>query len=352
MINKYKNKIIGLITLGAFTISGAFAGNKDRGGQAGGNELLINPWARSSGLASSNVANAKGIESQFVNIAGTAMTTKTELVFSRTNWLVGTGTSINALGLTQRVSSSGVLGIGFVSMGFGDIERTTVENPEGGIGIFRPQMLNINLSYAKEFSNSIFGGVNVKAINQQIANVRASGVAIDAGIQYLTGKRKQIHFGIALKNVGTPMTFRGDGLSLRGQLPIGTSLTIEQRSARFDLPACLNIGAAYDFYFDKEKTDHRVTATANYLSNSFIRDNYMIGAEYAFKNMFMFRIGNAFEGGLYNETERTNVLTGLAAGATIEVPLSSKGSTMGIDYSYRTSNPFGGSHSIGLRINL
>ena len=30
----------------------AFAGNKDRSGQAGGAELIINPWARSTGWGS------------------------------------------------------------------------------------------------------------------------------------------------------------------------------------------------------------------------------------------------------------------------------------------------------------
>ena len=61
------------------------------------------------------------------------------------------------------------------------------------------------------------------------------------------------------------------------------------------MPSSLNIGGAYDFYFDKEKDDHRITATANYLSNSFTRDLYQVGAEYAFKNMFMVRVGNNFE---------------------------------------------------------
>jgi len=328
------------------------AGNKDRAGQAGSTELLINPWARSSGLASSNTASSGGIESQFINVAGLAFTKKTEIIFARTNWLVGSGTNINAIGLSQRVSSSGVLGIGFMSMGFGDIQKTTVDNPEGGIGIFTPRLLNFNVSYAKEFSNSIYGGVNFKAINQSIANVSASGFAIDAGIQYVTGKRKEIKFGIALKNVGTPMTFKGDGLSLRAQVPIGTSLTVEQRSAKFELPSSLNIGGAYDIYFDKEKDDHRITATANYLSNSFTRDIYQVGAEYAFKKMFMVRLGNNFEQKLYSTTERTNALTGFCAGATVEVPLSAKGSTFGIDYSYRTTNPFGGSHSLGVRVNL
>jgi hypothetical protein len=52
------------------------------------------------------------------------------------------------------------------------------------------------------FSENIFGGVNFKLISEQIPNVAARGIAIDAGIQYHTGKNDQMHLGITLKNWG------------------------------------------------------------------------------------------------------------------------------------------------------
>jgi hypothetical protein len=55
---------------------------------------------------------------------------------------------------------------------------------------------------------------------------------------------------------------------------------------------------------------------------------------------------------MFSEVNRTNALTGFCAGATIEVPVNKKGSVMGIDYSFRASNPFSGSHAIGLRLGL
>ena len=39
------------------------------------------------------------------------------------------------------------------------------------------------------------------------------------------------------------------------------------------------------------------------------------------------------------------------AGFTIELPMGN-GSTFGLDYSYRHTDPFQGSHAIGARINL
>jgi hypothetical protein len=81
----------------------AQAGNEDRAGQAGATELLINPWTKSAGWGGLNIANARGMEAQFNNVAGLAFTKKTEFAFSYTNWLkgadrnrsVGTGCYVN-----------------------------------------------------------------------------------------------------------------------------------------------------------------------------------------------------------------------------------------------------------------
>ena len=42
-------------------------------------------------------------------------------------------------------------------------------------------------------------------------------VAVDAGIQYVTGPNDNIHFGISLRNIGTPMRYSGEGLSFTGK---------------------------------------------------------------------------------------------------------------------------------------
>ena len=65
-------------------------------------------------------------------------------------------------------------------MNYGDLQITTTELPEGGIGTFNPSSTNFNLAYAKKFSQSISGGLNLKIVSQSIANARAQGVAIDA----------------------------------------------------------------------------------------------------------------------------------------------------------------------------
>ncbi len=333
--------------LGASVVWG---GNPDRAGSAGAGHLLINPWARSSGFANSGMASVNGIEAVYLNVAGLAFLRKTELLFTNTQYLVGSGIRMNALGFGQRVGDNGAIGITVSTMNFGDIPITEVNLPEGGIGTFSPNYSNIGISYAKGFSNSIYGGITMRLISESISNVRAQGAAFDAGIRYVTGENDQLRFGITLKNVGPPMRYRGDGMTITAVIPTtGTDITLEQRSERFELPSLVNVGFAYDFLLAENM---KLTANLQYTSNSFTRDQYALGGEFTFRDRFILRAGYQWEDGLTNEEERTTVFVGPHAGLTVQVPTSQNGSVIGLDYSYRVTNPFDGVHSIGAHITL
>lgn len=342
---------LSLISLMVLPLVEVQAGNKDRSGQAGASELLINPWARGTGWGSVNTANVRGIEGIWTNVAGTAFTQKTDLCFAHTSWMSGSDVNINAFGFSQKIGDESAFSMSVMSMQFGEVDITTVDQPEGGIGTFTPNLMNINIAYAKAFSSSIYGGINMKIISESIADISAQGIAIDAGIQYVTGPTDNIMFGITLKNIGPTMRFSGDGLSFRGLIPgQDNQFTVEQRSADFELPSALAIGGAYDFTLSEVS---RLTLAGNFQSNSFIKDQFTLGAEFAFKEMLMLRAGYTYEDGLLDDAERSSVYTGPSAGVTVQIPMNKEnGSVFSVDYSYRTTNPFEGTHSIGARISF
>ena len=352
MINK---KSIGSLLIAGVMAVTANAGNEDRAGSAGAQQLLINPWARSSAWAGAGSATARGLESVFLNVSGLAFTDKTEVIFSRTNWLATSGININNIGLAQRLNETSVIALSVMAMDFGDIPITTVNNPEGTGANYSPQTLNLGVSFAKEFSNSIYGGMTVRALSESISNVRSGGVAFDAGIRYITGKTDQVKFGLALRNVGPPMSFTGDGLSYtitEEFLGIDRTINVEQRAAGFELPSLVNIGMSYDFKFGEE---HMLTTAGNFTSNSFTKDQIQLGAEYTYntgKAMFSARAGYSYENGIFSDEEITTAFTGLSAGASIEFQFGQSETTMALDYSYRTAPQFSGVHCIGVRINV
>jgi hypothetical protein len=345
---------VGLIVVPTYHAS---AGNKDRSGQAGASELLINPWARSTGWGSVGTSCTQGLEAMYTNIAGTAFTKGTEIIFTYTNWLMGSGVNVMAFGFSQSLGKSGgVLSAAFMSMNFGEIDITTTNSPQGGIGTFKPSYLNINLAYAKAFSNSIYGGLNVKLVNEAISDASAMAVCIDAGVLYTTGDKQQIKFGVALKNVGSNLKFHGDGLSFRGVIPSHGNdndlFTVEQRSDSYELPSTLRIGASYDFNINEL---NKIILAGNFTSNSFTKDQFTLGLEYALKYYFSLRAGYTYQGGIFSSSvaDRGTVFTGPSAGFTVSVPFNrEKGSGMAIDYSYRATNPYSGTHSVGIKLNF
>ena len=285
-----------------------YGGNEDRTGEAGAPELLINPWARSSGWGSVNTGCVQGVEAIFGDVAGIAFTKKTEVEFSHSIYLEGSGININAFGFSQKAGKGGVIALAVMAMNCGDIPVTTTANPDGngGLGTFTPNFMNINIAYARAFSNSIYGGINVKIIYDAISDVSCQGVAIDAGIQYVTGERDNIKFGIALKNWGTDLKYTGTGLTFQTLIPNGISnseSTVSERVSNSQLPSLVNIGASYDFLIS---TIHTLTVAANFTSNSFTKDQFTIGLEYGLYKCLYLRGGFTYEQGLFNTYDAAN----------------------------------------------
>jgi hypothetical protein len=343
-----------LITAFSLPMDQVQAGNKDRSGQAGAPELLINPWARSAGWGSVSTSNVMGLEGMFTNVAGLAFTRRTELIFAHTTWLKGSGCNISNFGLAQRLGESGVLGLSVFSMSFGELDVTTIDQPEGTGATFKPSLLNINLAYSKAFSNSIYGGIVIKIISESIPDASAQGIALDVGIQYVTGERDQAKFGVSLKNVGPKMKFTGDGFSIKAFFQGNdNSITVYQRSESFEMPAQLRIGASYDFLIGDW---NRLTLAANFVSNSFTKDQVTLGLEYSLKEYLMLRGAYTYESGIYEpieNAERTNAYKGPSFGASVEIPFSKKTqASFAVDYSYQTTDHFKGTHTIGARLNF
>jgi len=339
------------------TVIPAYAGNKDRSGQSGASELEINPWGQSTGIFGMNIASVGSIEALKTNIAGLADVQKTDIGLSHVIYLTNSQVTINNLAIAQKVGSSSVIGLNVMSMGFGDITVTDYNNPEGS-GTYRPQFLNFQLGFAKEFSNSVRAGLAATFVSEQLTSIHANGACFDAGIQYKTGKRDNFHFGITLRNVGTNMRFTGSGFSINGESPNSNyKITEEMKTDKFALPTYLSIGMSYDFFLDEkhlkdpvnDKPKQRLSLIAAFTSNSFNNDYLGGGLEYAYMETIMLRAGYRYENGI-GTVSSTTMYNGFCAGVTAQKQMGDKGPLLAIDYSFRpTVRPANGVHVISLR---
>jgi hypothetical protein len=368
-----------IVTLwsGIFFHNQVLAGNDTKRGQNGASELLINPWARSTGWNGANVSLVRGVESMNLNMGGLSYVTNSEVIIAQSRYLAGSDIRINSIGLGQRLSPTGVLGITFTSMSLGDFIETTTARPEGTGNTFSPQSFNIGVGYSKTFSRSIAAGIQLRTLYQSISNINALGVSFDAGIQYRAGKNDAFKFGVSIRNLGPKMSYSGEGLTFRSERD-NIGLTVQSRSNPAEMPSQLMIGTSYDIPLGSPEL--RLTPAFSFTNNSYSKDAYSPGIEFAFREIFMVR-GSYNLGNTLAEKDQyvTDVYTGVAAGGTLQIPLNKflgrassddfdpnapvdpavvptevkkRDITIGLDYSFRATAPFNGTHNIGFVLNL
>jgi len=340
-----------------------WAGNPERSGQAGASQLLINPFARSSGIGGMNIASCYGIESVINNPAGLAELKRSEFLFSHTRWLEGSDIRINAFGFGQKLGSESVIGFSAMAFDLGEIQRTTIAQPDGGIGTFSPTLLNLNLSYAHAFLDGLIKvGATVKVVHESISDAASNGVAFDAGVQYKS-ENQRFKLGVALRNVGPTMKYSGDGLSFRA-LTGGQNSTFDNNvftnAADYQMPSVLSIGLAYTFPFGG--TDSlgnvdapvKLTPTAAFISNTFSNDQFGVGVEATFIGRITIRGAYLYEEGANDQNfTGADVFSGISAGLSADFPFGkNKNGLFAVDYSYSHTLIFNGTHSVGIRLNF
>jgi hypothetical protein len=338
-----------------------FAGSPDRSAGAGGTQLLLNPYARSAGMMNANTASLRSCEAMLFNVGGLAYAEKTEFMFSNMTYLQGTGIFYNSINIAQSLGDGNVLGITASSLDVGNILLTSEGLPDGDQGTFTPQILNLGVAYSKRFSNSISGGILIRYFTEGITNVRAGGVAFDAGVQYQTAlnpknkqKKEDFRFGISIRNIGPDASYEGSGLSFRSINPsTGADRRALMGSQSFNLPALLHIGASYDIRLDKNPDTyiHRLTPSGNFNYNAFSNNITSIGVEYAYRESFMVRGGYGIQSNNTKNDYRTQYI-GFAGGLTIQMPVSKKGTIIGLDYAYAPTHVFNGNHNITIRLSI
>lgn len=340
-----------IFTLLIATLS--FAGNPDRQGEAGAGELLLNPWATSAGLHSMTTSFVSGVDALRINPAGIGRLSGREVYLANTRLYEGSTLQHNAVGYAQRGKGNGAFGFSLAIVDFGDITITTEDQPEGTGGFYSPSFVNLGMGYSYTYENKISVGILARMISETLPNLSAFGMAVDAGVQYVSGEKENFKLGISLRNIGTPMRFSGEGLSRQIVETEGQSefpVKIDTRAESFDLPSVLNIGFSYDFYL---REDIYIRGLANFTSNAFSRDQIGGGVELHYGTLITLRGGYKYEIGSELGSSTSNVYTGAAAGASINVPFKTGSSSkLGIDYAYRTTSPFRGTHNFGIRLTF
>jgi hypothetical protein len=270
--------------------SSLYAGDSQRIGTAGAQELRIPVGGRASAMAGANIADVRGAEALYWNPAGVAHQEGTEALFTHIEYFADI--NVNYFGVMTNLEEFGALGLHAKVISYGDIPLTTVEDAFNTSGAtFSPTFSIVGATYTRIFTDRVSFGLSGHLVSQSVEQVSANGLSFDFGFIYNT-LWNGLKFGIAVKNYGPKMGFDGEGFgdefTIPGAEPGTQPKTARTVSSDFELPAYVQLGAAWDFV---NQDLNRAVVVGSFQSNNFSEDEFRGGIEYSYNDMFFLRGG-------------------------------------------------------------
>ncbi len=324
-----------------------FGSGQNRAGTAAAPELLIPIGSRYVAMGGAAVANAVGLEAIYWNPAGLDLAQDdADIMFSYRQYIADM--SMNYFAVSGNLGF-GTLGISFRNLNIGNINVTTMDQPDGTGEVFSPTYFVLGFTYSKALTDRISIGVNANLINESWARVSTSGMSFDFGVQYRDFfSVPDLAIGVAVKNLGGSLQYGGSGLWTTATDPSANrGLTYYQVGAgQFELPSTIAMGISYAKSIDE---DNKLSVSGSFLNNNFTYDEYRIGAEYSFKDMIYLRGGYDYTP--QATTETPNIFQNFTAGFGINFA-SFSGVNITLDYAYIPVKYFTANNSFTVRMGF
>ena len=332
-----------LLTLLVFLLIGytVQAQETSQVGTSMANFLKIGVGPRAIGMGEAFAAMANDASAIYWNPAGLGSLTKNEVLAQTTNWIADT--KLYFLGLALSFGDYGTLGASVYSFSSGEMEETTLDQPDGTGKFFSAGDFALSVSYAKSLTDRFLVGLTVKYINESLSRETADAFAFDIGSIFTTNFLNDMKIGIALSNLGTSMKLDGPDLTVSHDIAPGvpTNKLVDASLATqsWDLPLTFRIGIG-SYIINNENTSVSLEADVNDTRDYLPR--YNVGTELALKiignQKVMLRAGYK---GNYDEE-------GLTLGGGLFLNLASF--DFKLDYAFADFNRLGNTHRYAVSI--
>jgi len=301
----------------------AGAGSVDRVGTSGAQELRIPVGAASIATGGSAVALGGGLRNIYWNPASLASTDQSEGMVSYMGYIGDS--KVNYGAIATHLGSQGQLGFSMKILNIGDIIVTTEDAPDGTGEVLNPNFGVFGITYARRMTDRVHLGLTGSYISEKVADVAATGFAVDLGVQYDTGWRG-LRFGFAMKNIGPDMRYKGANLEERVVLPTddpsASGHVLQLQAASFELPSYLQIGVSYDLPMGGG--DRHSTIFGAFQGNNFTTDEYRLGAEVPVGNFLALRGGFVGQVPIKEEDRQQDYLYSYTYGAGFNFKLGDR----------------------------
>ena len=205
--------------------------------------------------------------------------------------------SYNFVGFVQPLGRSNALGVSVIYLDSGQMEETTIAQPEGTGSYFRWEAFSVGVSYAQYITDRLRLGGTVKYIREGVFHEKAQTLAIDVGTLLDTGVLG-LRLGMSVTNLGGQMKFSNPPLNPENQVT-GNERTTEGRTRleteSFPLPLSYRLGISTDLVgiegqiHKSEKSRVTVGIDALDPNDAVLRSNF--GVEYEWNGLLFLRGG-------------------------------------------------------------
>jgi hypothetical protein len=335
---------------------------------------------RGAAMGEAFVAIADDASATFWNPSGLGTITQREITFQHNEWIADVRHEY--LSVVLPLSNFGTMGISLTALTMGKMEILTVDDPntsireDTGTGqYFNASDFALAFSFGRMFTDRLAAGLSVKAVQEMIWDMSASGIAADFGIHYNTGF-KGLRIAAAISNFGSDISFGGRQLDQAANpfpnAPEGEydNIPVQLKTTPFPLPLVFRFGLAFD-PIQNESSRFTVALDLNHPNDNY--ETLNLGLEYGYLNTVFLRLGykaylnvdymKAMTGGepIIDTTE--NEITGYEWGedtwwlmnnltAGVGFNLTSGGRLFKVDYTYMNKGVLKATHRFGLSIGF
>lgn len=257
--------------------------------------LKLGAGARGTALGDAYTSNVHDISALYWNPAGLQKIGRPVLGASRTQLFAGI--TYDFLGAAYPLSRTTTIGVSVLYLNSGEMDLTTIAEPEGTGTTFDASSSSLGVSVAHSLTDRFDLGVTVKYISETLFREQASTLAFDVGSQFRTGIYG-IRLGMALSNFGGKMKLDGPDLDTN-YLNEETSTEYEAgsrlKTEEWPIPLVFRLGMNIDLIGSESviMTDEKNRLTLSLEGNDPV-DHYLrynFGLEYEWSKLIALRFG-------------------------------------------------------------
>ena len=310
----------------------------DNLGTSGAQFLKLDVDARVVGMGGANAAVTRGAMALYYNPAGIANMDKQSLAFSYTDWIADI--KYNYLAYETPISGFGNVGVHVAVLTMGDMEKTTLDQPEGTGEMFGANSWVAGISSAHQLTNRFSFGVTAKYIREKISELSSDAIAFDFGTLYYTGY-KSLRIAMSTRNFGTDAKFDGTELETsfdQDNNPSTAPVLIRLKTESHPLPLSFRLGVAYDFEFNEQC---KLLAALDGYNTRDRGQQASLGLEYSWRDRLALRAGYKMRA-----DEET-----VAVGGGYDFEIPGFGS-LGVNYAWADLGRLESAHRFSLMLNF